>query len=352
MRTNCKASLLTLLAIASAGACTFPSDSVAPGYYGAPEAGSRAVSNAVTSQPASAGQLSAAPPAAAAATTPGTGGASGTAPNAAPAASTEPMAGSAAGTGATSARSGANCDLSGRWLSVLHLVTDALGQLQVAHDYIYYEIEQKGAAFTIRKGILCGVDAIGQGALAVTVDFHATWPSVMSKVNYKGRAGSSAPTSGGCNVAFNKWYTTRGATLPYYLEPSTTLPTAAQQATGSTPGWEDWDGDGNPGITGVISGVVNGKIFVAPRLWESVSATVPDVSTAFKVPVQWDQEQNVMAYDGSPLLASSAARSSNASLQFAQFARLTKAQATGDDATLCKSIVALAPMLTPEAAGE
>jgi hypothetical protein len=57
-----------------------------------------------------------------------------------------------------------------------------------------------------------------------------------------------------------------------------------------------------------------------------------------------------MAYDGSPLLATPASRAADAKLHFAQFARLTAAQASGDDAAICTSIVELAATLTPQAA--
>jgi hypothetical protein len=67
--------------------------------------------------------------------------------------------------------------------------------------------------------------------------------------------------------------------------------------------------------------------------------------------VQWDQEANVMSYDGSPLLLSDAARASDANLHFAEFVRLAAGQAEGDDNAICKSLVALAPTLTPVAAG-
>jgi hypothetical protein len=142
-----------------------------------------------------------------------------------------------------------------------------------------------------------------------------------------------------------------GATLPYYLDPATTLPTAEEPAAGGQPGWEDWDGDGNPGITGLCSGTVSGKIFGASREWSSLSGSVPDVRSVFKVATSWDQEPNVMSFDGSPFLGSSAVRAADASLHFVQFARLSESQAVGDDAAVCKSIAALAPVLTPEAAG-
>lgn len=262
-------------------------------------------------------------------------------------------AGTGSTTGMHSPPSGGStsCDLSGRWLVVMHLVSDALGELQYGHYFNYFEIEQQGDSFTIAKGLACGVDSIGVGDFAATADFSGAWPGTMSKVSYKGWTGTSVKTNDGCKIDLPKWYTVRGATLPYYLDPSTTLPTADQQANGTTPGWEDWDGDGNPGITGVISGLVSGKIFVAPRAWTSLSATIGDVSSLFKLPVQWNQEPNVMSYDGTPLLGSESARASDATLHFAQFARLTSDQAAGDDAAICKGVVKLAPMLTPEAAG-
>jgi hypothetical protein len=175
--------------------------------------------------------------------------------------------------------------------------------------------------------------------------------SIASRAGYTGRTGTSAVVSGGCQVDFAKWYTVRGATVPYYLDPSKPLPTVDEKATGGQPGWEDWDADGNPGITGLVSGAVTGKIFTAPRVWTHISGSASDIASTFKLPVQWDQEANVMSYDGSPLLLSEAARASDATLHFAEFVRLAPAQAVGDDNAICKSIVALAPMLTPVAAG-
>jgi hypothetical protein len=245
----------------------------------------------------------------------------------------------------------AECDLTGRWLNTLHYTTDGLGNLQYIHKFIYYEIERKGDAFTVKKGLQCGNDTIGGGTFAITADFSGAWPALMRRMNYAGRAATSAKVANGCKVELAKLYTVIGATLPYYLDPATPLPSAADKAAGSTPGWEDWDGDGNPGVTGVISGTVTGKVFVAAREWTSMSGTVPSVGSVFTLPLQWDQEPNVMAYDGSAFLGAEAIRAADASLHYAQFARLSADQATGDDAAICKSIVKLAPTLTPKAAG-
>jgi hypothetical protein len=254
-----------------------------------------------------------------------------------------------AGAGATT--TAGPCDLSGRWLSTVRTVTDALGQQQIAHSYVYYEIAQQGDAFTVSKGMDCGDDAVGAGAFAATVDFRNAWRAVASKAGYTGRTGTSAAASGGCQVDFAKWYTVRGATVPYYTDPSKPMPTVDDKAVDGQPGWEDWDADGNPGITGLVSGAVTGKIFTAPRVWTHISGSASDVASTFKLSVQWDQEANVMSYDGSPLLLSEAARAADATLHFAEFARLAPDQAVGDDNAICTSLVALAPMLTPVAAG-
>lgn len=358
---------LSILLVVSA--CQFEHDAVEAGYYGSTQAGAggkaatTSASAAPTShggpsngsgsgptsqtQPGSAGRGSAPMMGQTAGvgmiSSPTSTGGSGATTSAGQAVS-PPMA--AAGGGATAAPGA--CDMTGRWVSTTHLATDALGQIQFAHSFIYYEISQQGDKFTVTKGILCGDDAIGVGSFAVTVDFKPAWPSERMKVGYTGRTGTSMIAAGGCMVTFDKWYTVRGATNPYYLDPSTTLPTADDKATDTMPGWEDWDNDGNPGITGVLSGIVTGKIFVAPRQWTQPSGTVPDISKSFVLPTTWDQQQNVMAYDGSDLLGSEADRAADMTLHFTEFARLSDGQATGDDTAICNSVVDLVPTLTPK----
>lgn len=243
------------------------------------------------------------------------------------------------------------CSLTGRWLVTVHYVTDSLGQLQYCHTYLYYDIEQTADSLVVKKGLHCGDDAVASGDLAANIDFSKSWTAVAGHVVHAGRKGTSVAAGDGCKVDLEKMYTVRGATIPYYLDPSKPLPSAENPAMGSTPGWEDWDMDGNPGVSGNITGVVSGTIFVAPRQWTQMSGTVSDASSVFKLPITWDQEANVMSYDGSPLLSSMAVRAADASLHFAQFARLASDQATGDDTAICGSVTQLAKTLTPEASG-
>jgi hypothetical protein len=356
MRTHV-ATLLTAFLLAGTSACDFERDIVAPGYYGqTAQAGSTATPSSSAGAGSSsvgstaAGAAGTGPQAMGAAGSPndtGKAGAAGGAGRAAGAASGPSPNGQTAGTLAPAA----DCDLSGRWLTTLHQVTDGLGQLQYNHKFIYYEIEQSGDTFTIKKGMQCLNDTIADGDFAIMGNFSGAWPSVMRKVVYAGRKGTSAKAANGCKVDLAKLYTIYGATVPHYLDPSVPLPSVDQKATDTTPGWEDWDGDGNPGITGILTGTVTGKVFVATREWTQLSGTVPNVSSAFELPLMWDQEPNVMAFDGSPFLGSEAVRAADAKLHFAQFVRLKPDQATGDDDAICKSLRELAPTLTPKAAG-
>lgn len=317
----------------AASACDYTHDVVDPGSYGVmtAEAGRNA--------------------------TPAVSGAGGAmaAPASNPAQSTLPATAAAASSATPAPRMAAAagaCDLSGKWLLALHTVTDGLGNLQYTHEYIYYEIEQAAEALTVKKSLFCSSSTAGGGTFAVTVDYTpATQAALLKNVKETGRTGTSMSVAGGCKIQFAKQYRVLGATLPYYLDPATTLPSANDMAASGKPGWEDWDADGRPGVTGNCSGTVNGKIFVASRQWNVLSGTVPNVSSVIELGVDWDMEPNVMAFDGSPFLGSSAVRAAGASLHFAQLARLSNEQVAADDATTCKNLVALAPTLTPEAAG-
>jgi len=362
MQASGKTNLFTILCLAAASACGYERDHVQPGFYGPVQAGTGALGdgsqqNPITQAGTAGTILIPNAPTGSSGTTGAGGMAVATADNGMPSAGPgSPSAGAGGTAGHPAAGAPAmpasKCDLSGRWLSTVHYVTDALDQLQTAHTFIYYEIEQQGDAFEIKRGLQCGDEATGYGVFAASASFRSAWAAVASRVSFTGRMGKSVATSGGCMVELQKWYTVRGATLPYYTDPSKPMPSAEQMATATTPGWEDWDGDGNPGITGIVeSAIVSGKIFVAPRQWTSMTGTVPDVSSLFKLPLEWNQEANVMAYDDNPLLASDAVRAADPALHFAQFARLTGEQASGDDSAICSAIIALAPTLTPEAAG-
>jgi len=330
--------LLQLLLLVFVAACDYARDSVGAGFYGElSQAGQRATPPAATRP-----TLGSAAPGGAGMSAVAAAGASGSSGSSGQVGYERPV---------EAVTTAAPCDLTGRWLLTMHKVTEALGNQQTGHTYVYYELKQQGDVVTVEKGVMCGLDALSEGSFAVTVDFSAAWPGIRKNVQLAGRKGTSVMTASGCQVDIAREYSVLGATVPHYLEPATALPTAEEMAAAGRPGWEDWDGDGQPGITGTCAGTVTGKIFSAVREWNSLSGVVSDVRSRFTLPLSWDSEPNIMAFDGSPFLGSSAVRAADPALHFAQLARLQPTEAVGDDATICSAVIALAPTLTPEAAG-
>src|SRR5262249_12840120 len=148
---------------------------------------------------------------------------------------------------------------------VVRTVTTALGTSEAAHSWYYYEISQSGSDVTVSKGLVCGGNARALSAASANPDYPKAWPAMPAKMSPTRRKGSSKAAGGGCAVSFEKRYEVIGGTEAYYVDPSQTLPTMSDQASGSTPGWEDWDKDGQPGYTLNISGLATGQIYMVAR---------------------------------------------------------------------------------------
>ncbi len=250
-----------------------------------------------------------------------------------------------------SAQPSGPCNLTGRWLVALRTVTDALGTSQAAHEWYYYELTQSGTEVTVSKGLVCGKDARALSAASGNADFPKAWPAMMTDIVVTGLKGSSAPASGGCQVSFATHYEVTGATASYYTDPSRALPTVSQQASGGTPGWEDWDQDGEPGYSLIISGLATGEIYMADRTRYALSGAIAASASSFNLAVDWSDEQDVLGVNGPPILSetSAAVKDGDPAQHFATFVRLTDTQATGADAAICSAIRTLAPMLAPKA---
>ncbi len=249
-----------------------------------------------------------------------------------------------AGTPATAA-----CDMNGRWLVALRVLADALGQTQASHNWFYYEVHQDGEQVTVTKGLHCGFEVKQVSSLGADVDSSAAWPALLAHDSDTGRKGTMVATATGCQLDIEKRYTVRGATQPFYGDPSQPMPTSSQQATCTTPGWEDWDGDGKPGITLTVSGAANGHLYCAQRDWNQFSGEFANGATTFKVPVTWDSGQDVLGYDGSSLITESSVPDPDATQHFVTFVKLDPTQATGDDTAICASLRSLLPTLAPDA---
>lgn len=243
------------------------------------------------------------------------------------------------------------CDLTGRWLATDREVSEGLGSEEADHMWFYLELSQAGSQVTVTRGLDCGEEVRSISAVGANVDYPKAWPSLLTKDPQTGRKGTSTATSSGCSVSFEKRYIVIGATVPFYDDPSQTLPTASQQATASSPGWEDWDQDGNPGVTFNVTGLAVGQLYMSSRKYNAWSGTIATGANTFKLADTWDGEQSLLGYSGPSLLsaASSNSRDSDDSLHFVDFARLDASQATGDDPTTCAAVRTLAPTLTPDA---
>jgi hypothetical protein len=243
------------------------------------------------------------------------------------------------------------CDMSGRWLVAQRVLADAIGQKQASHNWFYYEVTQIGDDVLVTKGLHCGFEVVPITSLAATVDSQPVWPSILVHDSDTGRQGTMSATSSGCHLAIEKRYTVRGATMSFYSDPTQPMPTTSQQASGSTPGWEDWDMDGNPGITFTVSegGSNIGDLYCSQRDWNQFDGAVGYEASTFKVPVTWGSEQDALGYSGSSLVTEPASPDTDASQHFAWFARLAPSQATGDDTAICAAVRSLVPTLTPGA---
>jgi hypothetical protein len=239
--------------------------------------------------------------------------------------------------------------MTGRWIVTHHNVVDGLGQLQTAHSWKYYEIEQHGEQLVITRGLHCGDDVVANTLLAANADMRSTWPGTLAHNDYRAMSGSSRTTAEGCEIAFAKHYTVMGATADHYRDPERPLPTPEQRASATAPGWEDWDADGHPGVTLVISGAVTGSLYTATRVWHQLTAHVQDATGPIRFPDSWNQEAVALGFEGSPLLTEQGVKAADPSLHFAEAARLDPTQAQGDDAATCAAVRTLAKTLTPSA---
>lgn len=240
------------------------------------------------------------------------------------------------------------CDLRGRWLVSQRYVAEALSERQGQHGWFYLEVRQEGASVTLQKGLHCGYTVTPITALGGKVDCAAAWPSFLAKNSSAGRRGTFVKNGSTCKLKLDREFTPRGVTLPFYVDPAQALPTASQAAQGASPGWEDWDGDGNPGVTLTVSGLASGKIYTAQRERTAYEGDVPFSATKFKVPISVGFENVVLGRNGPALLESPSQVSADASQHYAWFARLADDQAKGSDAEACAAVRALKGQLVPE----
>lgn len=177
-----------------------------------------------------------------------------------------------------------DCDLNGIWIAQQISVATAIGAAQYGNVWHYLEFEQNGVDVRIAKQFDCG--GAVKGTLNVTFR-DATTRSVMTHNRQMGRRGTMKKNaSGGCDVAFERFWGVRGAVEANFI-PSGGRNSMADmtqvQAERPLPkpmtpaGAEDWDGDTFMGIGWDVAGAVTGRRHSVQRDWSSwfTDATYP-----------------------------------------------------------------------------
>jgi hypothetical protein len=186
-------------------------------------------------------------------------------------------------------------------------------------------------------------------ALGASVEFEASFPELVSKNSHQGRKGRVVASGTGCSISFDRAYSVVGATLPYYADPTIPLPKLDEQASQAAPGWEDWDEDGQPGVSLHVSGIAQGARYTALRSFSDWSGSVAATTAKFQLAVtDWGQDEAVLGAT-SDLLKQTGVPDANTDGDFVQFARLSPGQVQGDAESVCATVRQLAPTLTPEA---
>jgi hypothetical protein len=243
------------------------------------------------------------------------------------------------------------CDLGGSWLVAQRVLAAALGQEQAAHNWFFYEIRHQGAEVVVTKGLHCGFEVVKKSALGASVDSSAAWPAFLAHNTSTGRRGTFIKEGAACRLRLEREYVVRGATIAHYANPATRLPDRAQRAEGTTPGWEDWDGDGNPGISFVVSSALaSGTLYTCQRDWTEYDGTTP-IGPRFKVSIRYGAEQVALGRAaGAPqVIESTSSPSSDPAQHFAWLYRLPAGSVTGTDAEVCAAVRAMKDALVPEA---
>ncbi len=241
------------------------------------------------------------------------------------------------------------CDLGGRWLMTERTLLSSLGIKSKIYNWYYVELQQNAGKLMFSRSLSCGASVVGTPPFVINSSDEQAWPSYLVHPSYEGRTGNSTMSATGCNVTFDRAVTIRGATFATYRDPSVPLPTLEQHATDTTPGWEDWDGDGKPGVTYRISGTATGAVYVATRVSTRADGAIAADAASFWLALTWDTERSTLGTEGSPLYATSGSPDPDPSEHYVELARLTPEQASGDASAICARVRELAPTLTPKA---
>jgi hypothetical protein len=240
------------------------------------------------------------------------------------------------------------CNLTGKYAITERFAMDGLGAKQIVWNWYYAEISQSGNDITYKKSLSCGANVVGApGSPKIQMDDSQAWDAYTKHPAYEGRKGTVQKVGDGCMVSIAKDAAIRGGTVATYRDITVPLPKLAQEGKDGSPGWEDWDADGEPGVTLNISGLASGKLYAVMRNITAYSGVVPEGADLLTMTLDWSQSRETLKYT-SWILTADAALDTSAK-QIVEFGRMTDEQASGDDLAICQNVRDLVEMLTPNA---
>jgi hypothetical protein len=219
------------------------------------------------------------------------------------------------------------CDLTGFWAvrETTYLLDAIFQSVQVSSNWYLYEISQTGDTFTIETSLDCGVHVTG----SATIDYPPATERGLIWLNPEDgtdptrgkRTGTSAITSGGCDITMGPWYFARGITNDYLpvsfgadqpLSALPPLPSVADPISGDIfpAGATDPTTIGIPGVGTLVSGLVPGLRYSAQRSTASFATTssLQAAALTLVIPGSFDVDENVLRViecgSGCPLLTS------------------------------------------------
>jgi hypothetical protein len=176
------------------------------------------------------------------------------------------------------------------------------------NNWAYYEIEQTGTSFAVKKHIDCGAEVLGSGTVTLS---RATMEGTVKHNMQNGRTGSFELVDGKCVFDIARFWSVRGADEQRFLpnatrDSSMTMAELAEQKPLPTPrmtdGAFDLENDGKLGVAGQVNGIISGVRNSCQRDWdrwftEDGYEITPalDFTSDLKIRIEYESEESVMS---------------------------------------------------------
>lgn len=269
------------------------------------------------------------------------------------------------GSDAGSKPAASGCDLTGKWIATQRTLQEALGGMivQSGHSWMYLEFEQHDSQAVVKKALQCGEEVKDRSVTGLGTQVTSTqalWDglTLRNKVLDGKASYGAAPGSEQCQLQVDRFAVVRGATFSYFSAVGASgfaypIDDAMQPAEGSTPGSEDWDNDGNPGVTYHVSGIANGDIYMTQRDLVEYKGTTDKRSDKFRLLVTRLHEQRVLGQNPATLPSADVTPSADPEEHFIWFVRVDglpqwDLAANADDLAICGKMRTLKDALIPE----